>query len=373
MTTTSSGAVRTGPLAGVRVLSLAEQLPGPYATLLLADLGADVVLVERPGQGDPSRLDPLFFKGLGRNKRSVALDLKSPDGRTALDRLIADADVLVEGFRPGVMAKLGLGFADLTKVAPRLIYISISGFGQDGPYRDRVGHDLSFQAISGLMFGEARSLPAPPDIPFADLSAAMFAAFAISTALFHRERTGEGSYVDVAMADCLVSWMTPYLSPAMNGGALMNTKGWPCYGSFACSDGRSLTLSIVHEDHFWRALCDLIGMPEQREVRHAERMARNDELLPLVRSKIAARDFTYWAEAFDRLGICWSPLNDLADVAADPQFHARGLFATIDVDGQPERHVLQPLKFSIPLDTTLRPAPGLGEHNAELLGDPADR
>lgn len=356
-----------GPLEGVRILSLAEQLPGPYATMLLADLGADVILVERPGKGDPSRFDPALFNSMARNKRSVALDLKSAEGRAAFDRLLETADVLVEGFRPGAMSKLGLGHDDLCRTLPRLIYVSISGFGQDGPYRDRLGHDLSFQAISGLMFGEAGQMPPTPDIPFADLAAATFAAFSITTALFNRERRGKGTFVDVAMGDCLVSWLTPFLSPFMNNSSLFDAKNWPSYGIFSTADGRSISLSIVHEDHFWKPLCELLDIPEHAGLQKVERVKRNAELRAIISEKIAARDFACWAEAFDRQDICWSPLNDLAGVAADPHFRSRGMFATIDPEGVPEHHIVQPLKFSMAGETKLRPAPALGEHNEELL------
>jgi crotonobetainyl-CoA:carnitine CoA-transferase CaiB-like acyl-CoA transferase len=362
--------VSKGPLAGVRVLSLAEQLPGPYATMLLADLGADVILVERPGQGDPSRFDTAFFRSLARNKRSVALDLKSAAGRSMFDRLLATADVLVEGFRPGVMDKLGLGYESLSKQFPRLIYISISGFGQDGPYRDRLGHDLSFQAVSGLMFSQAGQLPQPPEVPFADLAAAMFAVFSISTALFNRERTDAGAFVDVAMGDCLVSWMTPFLSPFMNGGKVFDPQVWPSYGVFSTADGRSISLSIVHEDHFWNTLCALLDISEYAGIAHADRMDRHAELRAVLQNKIAEHDFAYWAEAFDRQNICWSPLNDLAQVAADPHFKSRGMFVAVEDNGVLEQHVIQPLKFSSnSAGGTLRPAPALGQHNEDVFDE----
>lgn len=359
---------RPAPLAGIRVLSMAEQLPGPYATLLLADLGADVILVERPGAGDPARFDAPFFNALARNKRSVTIDLKSSEGRAQLDDLMGSSDVLVEGFRPGTMEKLGFGAAEVAERAPRLIYVSISGFGQDGPYRDRLGHDLSFQAVAGLMFAQAEKIDAPPEVPFADIASAMFASFAISTALYARERTGRGTYVDVAMADSLVSWMTPFLAAKMNGGTPLDTSSWPSYGSFRTSDGKLLTLSIVHEDHFWRGLCELLGLSDVATLSLPERVSRRDELRARLADLIAARDLANWEMVFDRAAVCWSPVNTLDAVVADRHIRARGMVSPITVDGREELHIPQPLKFAGHKTVIARPAPKLGEHNDEILG-----
>ena len=357
-----------GMLRGVTILSLAEQYPGPYATLLLADLGAEVVMIERPGKGDPARAFPDFFRSLARNKCSVCLDLKTKRGQRELHRLAEGADVFVEGFRPGVMARLGFGYETLAARNPRLVYASISGFGQDGPYRDRLAHDLSYQAITGMMFDHQGAELQPPAVSFADLTAGTFAAFAITTALFARERSARGRYLDIAMADCLVSWMTTHLGPFLNGGEPLTAMREPAYGIFRCADGRTLTLSVAHEDHFWRPLCELLGLTEKAGLHHQERLRDRTLLRDLLQQAIAAQSLAYWAEQFDRQGIPWSPLFGLSEVAGDQHFRARGMFQGVPgPNGATEFHVMQPIKFGACAAGLRRPAPTLGEHNGQFL------
>jgi crotonobetainyl-CoA:carnitine CoA-transferase CaiB-like acyl-CoA transferase len=354
---------------GVRVLSLAEQYPGPYATLLLADLGADVVLVERPKGGDPARAWPPVFRSLARNKRSVCLDLKTAEGAEQLRALVTEADVLLEGFRPGTMDRLGVGYEALRAVNPKIIFVSLSGFGQDGPYRDRTAHDLSYQAISGHLVDGG----AVPAVAYGDLGSGTFAAFAIASALFARERTGEGTAIDVSMADGLVSWMTAYLSPAMSGEPAFTILGEPAYGIFATKDGRKLTVSIAHEDHFWRALCGLLAMEDVAPLQHHARLERAAELEARLAAALAAEPLAHWAELFDRHAIPWSPLHDLPQVLADPHFRARGMFASVPGEvgerGEAVGHVMQPVRFSRWESALRRPSPRLGEHTAEVLAE----
>lgn len=352
-----------GIFDGVRVLSLAEQLPGPYATLLLADLGADIILVERPQGGDPARAFPAMFRALGRNKRSVSLDLKSDKGRAEFLALAAGADVVLEGYRAGTMDRLGVGYDVLSGLNPRMIYASITGFGQDGPSRLRPAHDLSYQAVTGMMFGNGTADGgfAVPEIPLGDLSSATFAAFAISAALFARERTGKGTAIDISMTDGLVSWMTPYLVPHMSGARAFEVFDEPAYGVFACSDGRHLTLSIAHEDHFWRALCAALNLPQHADLKAAERRARSAELRQTIGQILAQQPLAHWAGLFDAgNAIAWSPLNDFTGVLEEPHFRSRGLFQP-SPDG--EMHIVQPVKFSGYGSSIRCGAPRLGEHN----------
>ena len=360
------------PLSGLRVVSLAEQYPGPYATLLMADLGAEVILVERPGQGDPARGFPGFHAALNRNKRAVAIDLKSEEGRDALRGLLAGADVMLEGFRPGTMARLGFGYEDVARLNPRLVYVSISGFGQDGPYRDRPAHDLSYQAITGLLFGQARSgIPMPPgDLAIGDLASGMFAVLGTLAALHQRGRNGRGQYVDVSMTDGLVSWMSVFLGPQMNGQPQADIAAEPAYGTFRCGDGKLLTLSIAHEDWFWSALCELLGMSDVAALRRPERVAQFDALRGRIERALAQAPRDDWAPRLDEAAIPWGPVNDLHEVVEDPHFNARGLFRDIpDADGQVRRFVAQPLKFGGSHPGPVRGVPALGEGNAELLGN----
>lgn len=365
--------VRPGIFEGVTVLSLAEQLPGPYATMLMADLGADVVLVERPSGGDPARAFPPFFRSTGRNKRSVCIDLKAKEGCARFLELAGRADVVFEGFRPGTMDRLGVGYEAIREVNPRIIFASISGFGQGGPYRDRPAHDLSYQAVAGHMFNQVGADPvAIPVVPYGDLVSAVFAAFAVSSALFARERTGQGTAIDISMTDTLVSLMAPYLGPAMNGVSSFQAFDEPAYGVFKAADGAQLTFSIAYEDHFWRALCAALGMEDVADLNGGERRARGREISARIAATIATRPRAAWQDVLDKCGIPWSPLNDLADVIHDPHFRARNLFTTLKAPGGGEEgHVNQPVKFSAYSSTIRRGAPELGEHSAELLAESA--
>lgn len=358
------------PLQGIRLLSLAEQYPGPYATLLLADLGADVVIVERPGVGDPARQFPAFFAALNRNKRSVALDLKSEPGRSALRALVRQSDVMLDGFRPGKLAAIGVGQPQMAAENPRLIYVSITGYGLTGPYRDRTGHDLSYQGLAGLLADQAEAgSPGPvPALPWADACAGMFTAIAVLAALNGRQASGVGTHVDVSMTDALVSVMTIFLAPLMNGAPLGKLIHEPGYASFACADGQLITISIAHEDWFWTPFCDAIGLPELRLLKAPERVRRAAELHKLIAERLMTKSKSEWASAFDAKDVPWGPVNRLQDVVCDPHLQARALFQTImREDGAPERHVLQPLKFLDMVSEIVRPSPRLGEHTDEVL------
>jgi len=357
-----------GAFDGVRILSLAEQYPGPYATLLMADLGADVVLVERPDGGDPARAYPAFFASLARNKRSIVIDLKKDAGRERFLSLVHDADIVIEGFRPGTAARLGIGYAALCQANPAIIYTSVSGFGQTGPYRDRVGHDLSYQAIAGMMFDRATTGGPAPLVSLGDIAGGMFAAFAMATALYARERSGRGTSIDVSMTDALVSWMTSYLSPALGGAASLPVSDIPSYGCFVASCGRLLTISITHEDYFWRALCALLPLPGAEDLDYAARLADSRSLRQRIAAAIAMQPFDHWAQVFDAHDIAWSPLHDLEAVLQDAHFRARGMFAVASRgDGSAEGHVMQPVGFSAFTSSLRRPAPRLGEHDHELV------
>lgn len=363
--------VSRAPLAGLKVVSLAEQYPGPYATLLLADLGADVVLVERPGTGDPARQVPPFFNALNRNKRSVALDLKTEPGRAALRALIRQSDVMLDGFRPGKLATQGVGYAQLSAENPRLIYVAVSGYGQDGPYRDRTGHDLSYQGLAGLLADQATAgKPGPvPAIPWADVCAALFTTIAVLAAVNGRRNTGVGTQVDVSMTDALVSVMTIFLAPLMNGTPIGELIREPAYGTFACADGRLLTVSIAHEDWFWTPFCELLELGHLGKLKRFERVARSAELRGAIAERIATKPLAAWGPLLDAGGIPWGPVNRLADVADDPHFRMRELFQTLmQPGGGGEHHVVQPLKFREFTSRVYRPAPALGEHTDELLG-----
>ncbi|KAF3996476.1 CaiB/BaiF CoA transferase family protein [Glaciimonas immobilis] len=358
------------PLVGIRILSLAEQYPGPFATMLLADLGADVILVERPDGGDPSRRFAGLFTSLNRNKRSVALDLKSEAGRAQFLELVDSADVVIEGYRPGVMARLKLD-ADLLRARkPGLIYMSISSFGQTGPMAAVAGHDLSIQASAGMIkvpLGQEANANLPV-LPLADISSAMFAALGVVTALFGRTRSGHGSQIDVSMFDSLVCWMTPFLVPAMNALEVRPLPPEdPGYGLFATADGRQITLSIAGEDHMWRALCDLLGLKQYSALTEQQRNHRAREIDPYLRAAIASCHFDWLCQHLETERIAFGPVCDVDQVVEDAQVKARNMVVEFDGKSKRERFIRQPLIFDGNIGTIRHSAPDLGEHGPAIF------
>lgn len=364
----------TAPLAGIRILSLAEQYPGPYATMLLADMGADVILVERPGSGDPARRFPGLFAAFSRNKRSVAINLKSVEGKADFLKLVDGADVVMEGFRPGVMDRLGLGAAALRERKAGLVVVSISAFGQTGPAVGVTGHDLSIQGAAGMIdipVGKEASYMRPV-LPLADIASAMFAVIGVVTALFKRHDSRTGSHVDVSMLDSLVSWMTPFLVPPMNDLPIRPLPPpEPCYGLFGTADGQQITLSIAGEDHMWDQLCGLVGLPEYCGLNEQQRIARNDEIEPTLRAAIGLRDYDELYRELAAHGIAFGPVLRADQVVNDPQVLARALPQSLTTPGAAAtRFIRQPILFDGAGGTITRPVPALGEHNLELLGHP---
>jgi crotonobetainyl-CoA:carnitine CoA-transferase CaiB-like acyl-CoA transferase len=294
------------PLDGVRVLDLTRLLPGAYATLLLADLGADVIKIEDPRGGDGMRHLPLtggvnvYFERLNRNKRSVTLDLRSPDAVTVLDALIARSDVLVESFRPSTARRLGVDATTLRARHPRLICASISGFGQDGPYVERAAHDINYQALAGLL--------RPPRLPgplVGDIGSAMTAALRIAAALFERSRTGAGSALDISIHDAAFAWS---LFPATDDLAQ------PRYNLYETSDGKWLALGGL-EKKFWVGFCERLGVPTTATV---------DDVHGVMRTRTREG----WLAIFADADVCLTTVHTPADVAVDPHIVARGLMAT---------------------------------------------
>lgn len=344
------------PLDGIVVLDLSQQLPGPYATLLLAELGARVIKIEPP-QGDMARvLDPPMFRRVNAGKESVVLDLKAGTDRAELLRLAARSDVLVEGFRPGTVNRLGADYASVARVRPDIVYCSLSGFGQDGPYRDVPGHDVNYLGVAGGV--EARSADGAEEIgmPVIDLAAATNAALAIVAAVAQRARTGEGAYLDVAMLDAAVAWAGVKVPERQAG------HGEPTYTVLAAADGRRLSLGVL-EDKFWVALCraltwdDWLDDPELAT--HAGRRARAVEVHARLARTIAGRPRDAWMRTLWEHDVPAAPVHERDEVAEDPQVRHRRL-----VDGA---QVCVPLAPSL-RGPSGRAAPALGEHSAHVLG-----
>ena len=284
-------------LEGIKILDAALHYPGPFCSMLLADLGADVLKIEQPKTGDPSRLWPAFFNGLNRNKRSLTLDLKRPEGREIFYKLAERYDVMTEGFRPGVVKKLGIEFETLHKINPRLIYCSISGYGQYGPYRDLPGHDLNYQAISGMLrcFVDKDGTPIYPKLMISDQTSGMFAAFGILATLLARERMGQGQYIDCSMFDGLLFCMSPHLHEFFERGEMITAPD-PGYGTFLTADGRYLSIGIAYEDWFWERLCEVLGLQELKGLKAIERKRRQRELIQKIQVILHTKKRDEWGK-----------------------------------------------------------------------------
>jgi crotonobetainyl-CoA:carnitine CoA-transferase CaiB-like acyl-CoA transferase len=365
------------PLAGVRLLSLAEQYPGPYATMALADLGADVINVERPAGGDPTRAFPGFWESLARGKRSVALDLKTAGGRAAFGTMVAGADVVLEGYRPGVVGRLGVDYETLRQVNDRLVYVSVSGFGQDGPYRDRPGHDLCYQALAGTLYGQLAGdgqlagggAPRPSTLELGDLTAGLLTVQAVLLGLVRRDRDGHGSYLDVSVFDGLVSLLSAHLGPVLNDTGTPGFPHEPGYAVYRTSDGALLALGVAHEDQFWRRLCALAGLESEQDLSSAQRLADRARLGGLLATRIATRTFAQWERLLTEADVPHSAVHDLAGVAVDPHTASRGLLVQTGPPGDRRRFVRQPLVVDGVGWGPQSGAPALGQHTTEVLGE----
>ncbi|MEC7521211.1 MAG: CoA transferase [Myxococcota bacterium] len=365
------------PLAGLKVLDFSQNLPGPYATFLLTCWGADVVKVEPP-KGDPGRFMEPFFSMVNRGKRSVVLDLRDPDSRPSVEALVRWADVLVEGFRPGVMERLELDWERCRALNPKLVYCSISAFGQDGPWRLHPGHDLNLQSLAGVSHLERDGSGAPrfSMLPVADLSSSLLAVSGICAAL----AKGEGVHLDVAMADGVLSWANVWgLGVDLAAGAKKQLRGGPLveaitrplvdflaraklyamphYDVFRCADDRWLSLGIVDEGHFWKALCRELDLGPMAKLPLPARIAAGPALKPVVARRLRSRPRDEWLRRFEEAGVPASPVLAPEEAAGHPQVRARGL---ADARGW----------MKSPLPGAVHPegeAPRRGEHTDEIL------
>jgi alpha-methylacyl-CoA racemase len=367
---------RSKPLAGVRVLDLTRLLPGAMASLHLADMGADVIKIEDTEAGDYSRSmgrvrDGMSdsFRLLNRNKRAIRLDLKQARGREIFLRLAERADVVVEGFRPGVMAKLGVGYDAVSAVNARIVYCSISGYGQDGPYAQRAGHDINYVGYAGVgdQIGTADA-PVVPNFQIADLlGGALVPAMGILAALIDARSSGRGRYIDVAMTDAaLAHAIFPLLGFLEHGaapprGVGMLDGGLPCYNAYRTRDGRFMAVGAL-ERKFWAALCDILGCPELKE-KHIVHGAEAEAVKETLAKIFASRTQREWTEVFAAADCCVSPILAIDEALANEQLRARNMVVR-------ESGTIQlalPLKFSEFEFTIERKAPAAGEHTDEIL------
>ena len=365
----------SGPLAGVRILDLTRLLPGNYCTLLLADLGADVVKVEERGRGDSIRWAPPLVDGQGavhralnRGKRSMVLDLKSPEGPAILRRLVASADALVESFRPGVMARLGGAYATLAEVNPRLVYCALTGYGQDGPYRGRAGHDIDYIGYAGILGAslDRGGAPVLPAIQVGDFGGGMAAAFGIAAGLREAAVMGRGRFVDVAMLDVAVSWTAVPLASTLGTGTVpvkdALSGGLACYRTYRCADGRHVAVGAL-EPKFWRKLCECLGVPDLVD-QHMALPPEQERVAARLADVFIRRPRDEWVAELADVEACVAPVNDVAEASRDSQVQSRDM--VVEVDGRPVGPGAV-VKAGHP--PAARPAPGLGEHTEEVLGE----
>ena len=372
------------PLEGITILDLTRLLPGPYGTMLLGDLGAEVIKIEEPEQGDYARWYPPHINQVGsrhlllnRNKKSITLNLKKPEGRSILLKMVEKgADVLIEQFRPGVMDRLGVGYKDLEKVNSRLVYCALTGFGQDGPYRDLAGHDINYIGIGGILgiTGPKGGPPALPGTQIADLVAGgLYAVIGILTALMGRQKTGRGQFVDVSMLDGVVSLIPDSAalffaegeSPRMGERRL--TGGLPQYQTYRTKDGKYLAVGAL-EDKFWANLARALGKPDWAQRVPREKEPRTQEIKEEMIRIFLTKTRQEWLDILMKEDTCVTAVHSLEETFSDPHvLHRKMLVEVPHPKAGRIRQIGVPIKFSETPGEVLSPAPEIGEHTEEIL------
>ncbi len=369
------------PLGGIKVLDLTRLLPGPFCSLLLADFGAEVIKIEQPGQGDYIRWYPPLVKDtsgifllLNRNKKSLTLNLRTEKGREIFYRLAQEADVILEGFRPGVAKKLGIDYETVQEINPRVVYCSVSGYGQDGPYADRPGHDINYIGYAGVLgiTGRARGTPVVPGVQIADIGGgALMAAIGVLLALMARRHTGKGQFVDIAMLDGVISWLPTiaggfFVDGAVPGLGETRLAGrYACYEVYQTKDGGFISLGAL-EPHFWEKLCRYLNKEEYIKWQFVDE--KQEELRAFLREQFLLRDRDEWVAIFQRIDTCGGPVYNLAEVFGDPHVLHRQMVFEME---HPRLGKIKQLGFPIKLSATPARArqvpPDLGEHTEEIL------
>jgi len=373
-----------GPLAGIRVVDLTRVLAGPFATQSLGDLGAEVLKIEPPGGGDETRRFPPFigdeghyFLGINRNKKSLVVDLQQEAGKEILRRLAADADILVENYRPGVMDRLGLGYAALSEINPRLIYCAISGFGLTGPLRDKPSFDIVTQALSGALSinGERGHMPIKLAIPLGDMVGGVFGPMAILAALHERHQTGKGRLIDISLHDGLIGMLGYFAQLAFITGEDPPTMGSSHpnivpYGSFPASDG-SIIIAVLSES-FWGKLCEALGRPElASDPRYATptlRRERRDEVDEIISGITRTRTVAEWEQRLKAADVPHAPVLGVTAALAHPHVLAREMVVTAEhATVGPIKVLGRPIKFPGAKQPPVTAPPTLGQHTETVL------
>lgn len=374
-------------LSDVRILDLTQVLSGPFCTQMLSDMGAEVIKVEGP-QGDVARHmppdyvgdDSVYYLSINRNKRSIVVDMKTPDGIALVRRLAFASDVVIENFRPGVCKRLGLSVDELRAEKPGLIWCSISGFGQDGPYRDKPAYDLIVQALSGGMSltGARDGVSVRAGIPIADLAAGMYASTAILAALHRRNNTGRGDTIDISMLDCQAAMLCYQAAFHLHSGRIPGRQGREhdaivTYGTFSAKDGVDVVIAAV-TDRMWATLCSILGCQElttdKRFLTTDDRNTHRGALVPLLQQRFLTRNADEWMALFDRDGVPAGVVNTLDRVVSDPQITHRGMvMELVSDDGRRARVVGDPIFFQEAPRPTPHFPPAAGEDTFAVLSD----
>ena len=374
------------PLDGIKVLDLTRVLAGPYATMLLGDLGAEIIKIEQPGTGDESRnFGPfkngfsLYFMSVNRGKRSVTLNLKTERGQAIFKQLLAQADILVENFRPGTMKNLGLDYETLKAEHPSLIYAACSGFGQTGPYAQQGAYDMIIQGMGGIISitGEPEGPPVRVGTSISDITAALFTTIGILSALHHRNQTGRGQFVDVAMLDSLVAVLENAVVRYFATGAAPKPLGarHPAitpFEAFASADGH--VIIALGNDTLWSKFCEHVDRKElisdERFQTNADRTENHSELFPILSEIMSQRTTDDWIDALGNIGVPCGPINTMDKVVSHPQVQAREMITRVahQITGEVEVPGV-PIKLSETPGNVDAPAPSLGEHTTEILTD----
>ena len=373
-------------LQDIQVLDLTRALAGPFCTLMLGDYGADVIKIEIPETGDDTRHwgppfigdESAYFLSINRNKRSLTLNFKEPEAIKIFLKLVEKADVVVENFTPGVMKRFGLDYETVKAINPSIIYCSISGFGQDGPYQNRPAYDQIMQGVSGLMSitGEPDGEPQKVGIAVSDIGAGMWAAFAVMTALHHRSNSGDGQHIDISMLDAQVAWMTYQAAyffaneePPKRLGAAHPTL--VPYQAFMSQDGKYVNVAVGSE-RLWERFCEGVDRMDLKDdpnfAQNGDRVRNRSTLVPLLQEYFLTQPADYWVNALQSVNVPAGPINDLADVFSDPQILHREML--VEIPHPTLKSIKQtglPLKFSVTPGAFDKHPPLLGEHNEEIL------
>ena len=373
-----------GPLSSLKILDFSTLLPGPFASLLLADMGAEVLRVESPTRMDLVRVVPPHDGGvsashayLNRNKRSIALDLKQAEAVTLVKQLVAEYDIVLEQFRPGVMDKLGVGYEALKAINPGLIYVSITGYGQTGPYKDRAGHDINYLALAGVASytGRRDSGPLPLGIQAADIAGgSLHGVIGLLAAVIQRQATGQGQQVDISMTDCAFSlngmagagFLAAGVEPQMESQAL---NGGSFYDYYRTRDGRWFAVGSL-EPQFMQQFCAAIGRPELASRGLSAKADDQQALKREIAIEFEKRDFADWCQVFAGLDACVEPMLTLSEAVEHPQLVARESVCAVPRDGlEPQRQIACPIKFSAGLPAPRHIGAALGAHTDQVLAE----